>query len=191
MILLGRVTNVEDDGGLKVRIPLLHKDKGANGSTPDYELPIATVTTIPGISPVYKVGDTLALSFDRDNFNEPVVVGKLLAASDTSVANANIASLTVTSSVGLPRDITIGDEKDSITFDNLLALKGTTSSISEAIKTINANHSTHVGDKNAHIVDKSLESIKSITLQSSMYGDAAAMQSMSRTEGQVFFLLEE
>lgn len=187
MVLIGTVVKVIDAYNVTVRLVDIHKTKT---HTPDDELPEAVVCTPPGVMPEIKSGDSVIVAFDKNNFNSPVVIGKLFTEKNNkSQSSAKFSELTVSTKCSLPSDIKIGD----VTYKQLETLLNN----SENVSTTFSNLKTRMKDVEAHVSNDSkhfsgsLKSVEKITVTSDMYGDASKRSSLSPVEGQLFFLLEE
>ena len=192
MLLLGTVVKIIDPTTVKVRIPVMHKTKGAVGATPDSELPIASIATQPGIVPALKIADVVVLAFDRGSYNDPVVVGKLFTQNekDPSTSSAVLSTLDVTTKVTLPSDTTVG----SIKYSEIEQLDNIKENISDALSSIrNSIRSleSHVDNTSVHITDGNISGLKKLTIDKGMYGSKEDMDKLRPVEGQLFFLLEE
>lgn len=109
MIERALVTSVIDKYHVKVRIPTFNKGDGANGATPNSELCIAPIATVPGCSPALKKGDMVIVGFEHDDSDEPVVLGLFFNSnSDSTVSDIHIDSLKVDVDTVLPENTSIG-----------------------------------------------------------------------------------
>lgn len=79
------IVSVENNGyQYKVRIPVYHKIKNTQGAVSDENLPLATVCTLPSISPYYQVGDVVWVGFENNEVDNPVILGLLFRKEKTS-----------------------------------------------------------------------------------------------------------
>ena len=94
----------------RIRIPKYHKLQGVSTSTPTDQLPFATVCYIPGIIPIYSVGDIVYVDFENDDLSFPVILGKLLCDDnkDKTLPNIKANSLSVDIDTRLSNDTQIG-----------------------------------------------------------------------------------
>lgn len=100
--------NTQDNNHCLVFIPLLKK---ANDDEKNVTLE-ATFTTISGLDNIYKVNDVVYIGFEDDEYNHPVILGKL----HTKKENSNEITTTVVSKASqvlettrLPENTLIGD----------------------------------------------------------------------------------
>ena len=107
MITKAIIESVESDGyHFKVRIPVYHKIAGVPGSTPYEELPDASCCVPPGIKPNYSIGDVVWITFENNQYSDPVIMGMLYndkMMESTSTVKAD--SLTVEIDAHLPNTI--------------------------------------------------------------------------------------
>ena len=113
MILKGIISSYvnEQTNKIKIRIPKYHRPVGVAGSTPNDELPYATIISSPGIKPQYIPGDIVYIDFEDDDLSKPCVIGKLNYIEDLidSVSNIQLGDLSVTSATNLSSTTKIGD----------------------------------------------------------------------------------
>lgn len=110
MITKAYVQTVIDESTVVVRMPLFNKISEVSGSTPDSELPIATLCIVPGAEYVLEEGDIVFLGFEEDNISTPVVLGVLSRYNKkNSKINLNLLDLYVDQAAKLPYQTTIGD----------------------------------------------------------------------------------
>lgn len=190
MLLFATVTQVTPD--VRVRIPLIHKVKGSRGATPDRELPEATISTLPGSTPELKVGNTVIVGFETENYTSPIILGVLFksAASDKVTSSCKLSTLDVLTSVTLPKDFKVGD----VAYKNVECLKNLSENINTALSGIRRDINKlkdHTEDTSVHIDNHTITDINKITVSQRMYGDATKMASIDPSDGQLFFLLEE
>ena len=104
------VVEVVDRYHVKVRIPTFNKSGNANGATPDSELSVAPIATVPGCSPALKAGDMVIVGFEHDYTAKPVVLGLFFNSnSNTTVSDIHVKSLYVDVDVQLPANTSIGN----------------------------------------------------------------------------------
>lgn len=128
MITKGIVVEIIDAYNLKVRIPLYDRASYAVQATPDSELSIATICTLPNYQCQFKVGDVVFIGFEDQNIAKPIILGKLFYNENTDnqlYNNSTVYNITAVESANLPVKTTIGN----ITSDELLALKNITGNI--------------------------------------------------------------
>lgn len=105
----GIIETIESPYLYKVRIPIYHKVPNTPAFTPVEDLPIATVCTSPGVSPVYIVGDIVWIDFENDEIGMPVITGLLYREEQTNAtSNINCSTLVVENDTTLSSDTSIG-----------------------------------------------------------------------------------
>lgn len=98
-----------DGTQVRIRIPELHKIKGAVGATPSTEIPLAPICTLPGCNPNLRPGDVVLVDFENEEFGTPVIIGTLFTdRTDNGIADLTLGSLKVKVNVELPPDTKIG-----------------------------------------------------------------------------------
>lgn len=110
MVTKAIITEIVDKYQVRVRIPIYDKADYSATATPDRELSIGPVSTQPGISPNFAVGDVVIVSFEEDIISKPIILGKLYtSANSNAVSDITSNMLTVCASAKLPKATTIGD----------------------------------------------------------------------------------
>ena len=110
MITKAYVQTIIDESTVVVRMPLFNKIAEVSGSTPDSELPTASLCIVPGAEYVLEEGDIVFLGFEEDNISNPVVLGVLSRYNKkNSKINLNLLDLYVDQAAKLPYQTTIGD----------------------------------------------------------------------------------
>ena len=126
MIERALIVDVLDKYHVKVRIPTFNKSSTANGGTPDSELSVAPIATVPGCSPALKAGDMVIVGVENDYTAKPVVLGLFFNSnSDTTASDLHVKSLLVDVNAQLPKNTSIGD----ITPNNIMHLEGVRNNI--------------------------------------------------------------
>jgi hypothetical protein len=102
MIVKGILKTINyNDNTCVVRLPLFE----AAGANEEVVLP-AIISIQPGIFNGYKVDDVVLVSFENNNLNHPIVLGKLYLGAATENKDArgslNVTNLNVTSTATLP-----------------------------------------------------------------------------------------
>lgn len=110
MITKAIIESNQVDNQYKIRIPKYHKLQGIATSTTTDQLPFATVCYIPGIVPVYSIGDIVYVDFENDDLSFPIILGKLLCNDneDKTLSNIKANSLKVEIDTRLSEDTQIG-----------------------------------------------------------------------------------
>ena len=106
---------------VRIRIPELHKVNGAVSATPQSELPVAPVCTLPGCNPNLRPGDIVLVDFENEEFGTPIIIGVLFTNKtyNDGIADLTLGSLKVKVNAELPPDTKIG----GVTAKNLLNLQ--------------------------------------------------------------------
>lgn len=101
----------------RVRIPTINGYSG-NTSTPDSELPLATLCTLPNVDNVVRAGDIVYVAFEENDYGRPVILGQLYRPQNlyNTYIDIQARSITVkdgnnddTCIVTLPTKTQIGD----------------------------------------------------------------------------------
>jgi L,D-peptidoglycan transpeptidase YkuD (ErfK/YbiS/YcfS/YnhG family) len=121
MVTKAFVQEVIDPYHLRVRIPLYNKIESVNGSTPNSELSVAAVCTLPNFVTDVKSGSIVILSFEEDDISKPIVLGHLATANaSSSIVDIKCNDLHVVGETTLTELTTIGE----VTGDSIQQLKG-------------------------------------------------------------------
>lgn len=131
----------------KIRIPELNKAANAIGATPDSELYEARVLSPVGISPTYKVGDTVFVTFLTVGSGNPVILG--LQYNEEALkkfSDAKFKSLNVSTNSILPEDTSIG----KVTKDNIRCLINLNENVASKFTSLDAQDSEHTNILSAH-----------------------------------------
>lgn len=122
-----------DDYHYRVRIPPFNKSTAAVGATPERELYVATLSVTPGVSPKFKPGTAVCVSFESNDLSAPVIVGLLFNSTfKKTEADATFASLDVSVNTTLSRDTTVGNVKP----DNIASLENNTQNVADKFQKI-------------------------------------------------------
>ena len=71
MLVKGIIEDIAIDGySAKVRVPKIHRVASDPLGIPTEELDDATIISIPGVIPVYKIGDVVFVQFEDDEISE-------------------------------------------------------------------------------------------------------------------------
>ena len=89
----------------RVRIPIYHQIASSPFATLTEDLPIATISTIPGISYALHAGDIVYVDFELDQRENPVIVGVLSRDDSPSSSNIEAQSLKVDVNCDLPENV--------------------------------------------------------------------------------------
>lgn len=84
MVQKGIIEEVITKYRVKVRVPKYDKVQTALGGTPTEDLADAIVKTLPGLEPIYMVGDVVIVDYENNELARPVVIGLLYRDVDTS-----------------------------------------------------------------------------------------------------------
>ncbi len=105
MITKGIIKEVSDTG-IRVSVPALGQLED-NLNFDFKKLPYATVCTLPGVHPNYRVGDVVYVGMEDDNLFKPVILGSL-PSRHTSNSDMSIGELDVSVSCKLPKLTKLG-----------------------------------------------------------------------------------
>lgn len=147
---------------VRIRIPLYNKIEGVMNSTPDTELPVSPICTLPNIKVSPNVGDIVFVAFEEDDLSHPVVLGYLsMDSMGDALVNIKCDDLEAEGSIELGKDISIGD----ITYTNIECLKNLKDNILLEFQRI---------DKSLAQLDDAIEAVKGISLQNKADIEAVA-----------------
>jgi hypothetical protein len=120
MITKAFIQEVVDPHHIRIRIPLYNKIENVNGSTPNSELGIAAVCTLPNFITDARPGSVVIVGFEEDSISKPIILG-YLSTNGTNASEVNIKcnDLTATGEILLTDRTTIGE----VIPENILCLK--------------------------------------------------------------------
>lgn len=131
----------------KIRIPELNKAANAIGATPDSELYEARVLGPVGISPTYRVGDAVFVTFLTVGSGNPVILG--LQHNEEALrkfSDARFKSLNVSTNSKLPEDTSIG----KVTKDNIKCLINLNENVASKFTSLDAQDTEHTNILSSH-----------------------------------------
>ena len=112
MVTKGIITEIISKYQARVRIPIYNKAEESPTATPNEELSIGPVNTLPGINPNISVGDVVIIAFEQDIYTDPVILGLLYTEnSSRGFSDVKAGELSVISEAILPSKTTIGSVK--------------------------------------------------------------------------------
>lgn len=112
MVTKGLITEIINKYQARVRIPIYNKAEESPTATPNEELSIGPVNTLPGINPNISVGDVVIIAFEQDIYTDPVILGLLYTEnSSRGFSDIKAGELSVISEAILPSKTTIGSVK--------------------------------------------------------------------------------
>lgn len=118
---------------VKVRMPLFNKIENANGSTPNRELPVCPICTLPNFINDPRVGDIVFVAPEDYDVSRPVVLGYLSNPNTTyPLMDISCNNFNASGDITLSKEITVGDIK----YENIKCLKNLTSNIKLEIERI-------------------------------------------------------
>lgn len=133
MITKGIVESIVDNYSVKVRIPMYDKIDGAKNATPNSDLSIATVCTLPGAVNQVQVGDIVFVGFEDNDISRPVILGQLYRnIQESSLCSLNIDSIVVSNSAKFNEQTTIGD----VSYKDISSLIGVRSNLQQQLDTV-------------------------------------------------------
>lgn len=94
-----------------VRLPVLEKPGLINVTTSLNNTLEATLNTPPGLYDAYNINDVVFVSFEDNQINKPIILGKLLLneKENNVTSQLSINSLNVTGIANLPKNTRIGN----------------------------------------------------------------------------------
>lgn len=112
MLTKAYIQEVINPHSIRVRIPLYNKIADVEGSTPNKELGVACVCTLPNFITSANVGDIVIVGFEENTISKPVILGYLSTNSEKeSLTDIICDQLTAKGDVVLDEHTTIGDVK--------------------------------------------------------------------------------
>ena len=130
MITKAYIIDIIDKYRARVRIPIYNKAYASPTATPTDNLSIATICTLPGVIPNYKVGDVVYVAFEEDIVSKPVILGLLCYIDmEKSSSDATFSNMQVGSSAALPQQTSVGN----VSSKEINTLKGVRGSIQNQI----------------------------------------------------------
>lgn len=126
MIYRAFIQEVISAHSARVRIPFIHGVSSSHQFTPDAELPIATVCTLPGLTIHLTLGEVVIVSFENNDFNKPIILGILSrSVSESTTSDALLSTIEIKNAALLPSKTQIGDVNEL----EVSYLKGLTNNI--------------------------------------------------------------
>ena len=149
MVTKAIIQEVLSHHAIKIRIPIYNKLENTNGSTPNNELSITTLCTLPNFLIKPEPGDIVLVAFEEDDISKPIVIGYIsLANGMNSNVDIKCDGLEVQGTIKLSNSININNE---IEYKNILALKNQTDNIKITFENI---------DKDIEDINKDIEKIE-------------------------------
>ena len=85
MLTKGIIESISSDGfSAKVRIPTIHRIANDPLGVSTADLDDATILSVPGLMPVYMIGDVVFVQFENDEIGSPVICGLLERSAVTA-----------------------------------------------------------------------------------------------------------
>lgn len=149
MVTKGIITEIINKYQARVRIPIYNKAEESPTATPNEELSIGPVNTLPGINPNISVGDVVIIAFEQDIYTDPVILGLLYTEnSSRGFSDVKAGELSVISEAILPSKTTIGSVKG----DQIASLENVKGNIQNQIDLLS--------DKFTEITESSVYDVK-------------------------------
>ena len=154
MVTKAIIIDLIDKYQARVRIPIYNKSYYSPTATPTEGLSIATICTLPGITPNYSVGDVVYVAFEENIISKPVILGLLCHLNmDESYSDAIFHNMQVGSFATLPQQTSVGD----VSSKELYTLKGVRGSIQNQIDI--ASNSGGEGGEYPEITEAEIDAI--------------------------------
>ena len=133
----GIVTEIINKYQVRVRIPIYNKSEESPTATPNEELSIGPVCTLPGVAPNFNIGDVVIVAFEQDIYTDPVILGKLyLNDIHNTYSDVHTGELKVTSKATLPTNTRIGN----VSGENISALENAHGNIQNQLDLLGNMH---------------------------------------------------
>lgn len=153
MVTKAYIQDVISRHSVRVRIPLYHKLEEVNGSTPNSELSIAPICTLPNVITDPHPGDIVFVSFEENDLSKPVIMGYLSKDNmGEALSSIKCEDLDAQGDVILSKYTTIGE----IGYDTIFHLKGLKQNIVEKLDEVDANIdevNEEIGDKDSSVAN--------------------------------------
>ena len=120
MLCKGIIDKVISPYEARVRIPIYHQIPNSPFATNSEDLPIASISVMPGIEMALKAGDVVYIDFELDQRENPVIIGCLSRPNSKSSSNINVQSLKVDVNCELPKDTLLADETKTINIEGAI-----------------------------------------------------------------------
>lgn len=103
MIRKGIIESIDSRYSISIRIPELNSISASASGATNSNLFSATICTLPGIYPAYKVGDIVFVGFESDEVENPIVLGLLYRKEGTnSTSDVRADSIYIETNLVLP-----------------------------------------------------------------------------------------
>jgi hypothetical protein len=134
MIVKAVVESVIDPYHVKIRVPLLDRDKSSSIHTSDSDLDTATICSLPNCRLNLQVGDIVFVATEKTYpVSQPVILGVLFRENATSsMCDLVLGELFVENNCTLPKGTTIGE----ISYSETRMLSGATDNIQAQINAL-------------------------------------------------------
>ena len=110
MLAKGIVEEILSPYSIRVRIPTIHGIKSSNTSTPTSKLGCGPICTLPHCDINLQVNDVVIVGFENNDYNKPIVLGVMyMSRASSTMAELELETLKVNTSVNLPYNTTIGN----------------------------------------------------------------------------------
>lgn len=133
MVTKALVEKLLDTKKVKIRIPIFDRCDASSLNVPTDELREACICTLPNCNPNLQPGDVVFVTFEDNNYSNPVIIGHLYRNSMTpTYCDIILNSLEVLLSTKLPDNTTIG----KVTSSEISTLKGSNINIDTRFRRI-------------------------------------------------------
>ena len=131
MLTKAYIQDVLSPHSIRVRIPLYNKISGVEGATPNNELGVACVCSLPNFITNACVGDVVIVGFEEDSISKPVVLGYLSTNTEKgALVDITCNQITAKGDVVLDEHTTIGEVEP----ENIKCLKNLKDNINSTFK---------------------------------------------------------
>lgn len=112
MVTQAIIREVSSETEVKIEVPMFGLIEEGEGEEQVNEFPIARISTTPGCSPNYKIGDTVLICIKDNDLNSPIIMGRFIPDDKTiGTSNAEFDTLKVNKDTTLSKNTTIGEVK--------------------------------------------------------------------------------
>lgn len=110
MITKGIVVEVINNYQAKVRLPIFNSIASSKEGTPDSQLNIATICSLPNCNNVVQKGDIVFVAFEDNDISKPIILGHLYRENmGETYSSLDLTNLKILGSTNLSFDTNIGN----------------------------------------------------------------------------------
>lgn len=138
MITKAIIQEVIDNYSARVRIPIINKADTDSDATPDSELYVAYISTLPNCKYQLQKGDIVFVAFEDNDVSKPIIIGYLSNENTKSFASLEVDSLQVNNHTTLSENTNIGN----VTKKEIGSLSGVSNNIQKQFDLLSETNSS-------------------------------------------------